>query len=139
MSLACSLMLASEARADCVTPDQASPQSTCVVMERDGVRGVWFSLAEADALRRMKLREPELDLQIRSLEQMRDVQAGRVEQYREASTLRGEALARAEEQLELSLQRNTELEMEVNAWYRSPALWAGVGAAVTVAVVVAAR
>lgn len=36
------------ARADCVLASQATQDSSCVVLARDGQRGVWLSLPEAD-------------------------------------------------------------------------------------------
>lgn len=87
--LVCSLLLVSSglAHAECVTADEATPESTCVVMAREGVRGVWFSLAEAEAIRRMRLELPELRLQVQRLEQLTAVQGERVTLYRESTRL----------------------------------------------------
>ena len=135
--LTCSALLASEARADCVTEAEATPASTCVVMARGEVRGVWFNLSEADGLRRLRLEVPELRLQITSLERAGLLQAERVTLYREASQLRRSALEQSTVQLEASLGREHQLRGELNAWYRAPALWFAVGVVVTVAATVA--
>lgn len=108
-----------------------------MVYTLNGVRGVWFRLDEADGIRRLRLEVPELRLQVQTLEQMAEVQAERVTALREATRLRAEATAQATTQLEASLSREAQLRSEVNAWYRSPALWFAVGVVVTAAAGVA--
>ncbi|MGW8177450.1 MAG: hypothetical protein ACWGQW_01420 [bacterium] len=120
-----------------MTADEATPESTCVVMAREGVRGVWFSLAEAEAIRRMRLELPELRLQVQRLEQLTAVQGERVTLYRESMRLRAEALTTAQQQLEQALEREARLRDRLGAWYRSPALWFAVGSLVTTVAYVA--
>ena len=108
-----------------------------MVMARNGVRGVWFSLAEADAIRRMRLEVPELRLQINRLERMTEVQGERIDLYRNATDLRAEAMRLLQAQLDASLDRETRLRRQMGAWYRSPALWLTVGVLVTTAAYVA--
>ena len=129
LSLACLLLLASDqvAHAECVPAVEATPESTCVVLYRQGIRGVWFSLDEADALRQLRLEVPELRFQLGTLEQLAVVQDERIELYRESARLRAEALTALQEQLELAHQREERLSKYAGAWYRSPVLWFSVG------------
>ncbi|MGD9749360.1 MAG: hypothetical protein AB7W59_00030 [Acidimicrobiia bacterium] len=131
--LACSL----PASAQCVVEAEATPASTCVVMPRAGVRGVWFILEEADRLRRAHLEVPELRLQVERLESLADIEASRAGQYREAAELRLENTRALEGQLEEALRREAAARAEAGAWYREPALWFTLGAVVATAVLVA--
>jgi hypothetical protein len=127
--LACSLLLVSDhvAHAECVIESEATPESTCVVMSRDGVRGVWFSLDEADTLRQLRLEVPELNFQLEVFEQFSAVQDERINLYRDSLQLRTEALSQLQGQLDLSRQREEDLRRQLGAWYRSPVLWFTVG------------
>lgn len=131
------LASASNASAQCLTLAEARPDSTCVVMPREGVRGVWFELAEADRLRRAHLELGELRLQVAAMEQLRVVWATRADQYREAATLRGEAAEVLERQLNEALARTEAARADADAWWRQPALWFGLGAVVAVVVFIA--
>lgn len=132
--LICLLALASSAPAlACDTAAEATTQSDCVVMERAGQRGVWFNLAQADEIRRLRLEVPELRLQITNLERAVDVQTQRVDLYREAGQLRREASEVAQMALNDALARETRLRSELDAWYRSPVFWLVVGVVVTAA------
>lgn len=131
--LVCSL----PASAQCVVETEATPVSTCVVMSRAGVRGVWFTLEEADRLRRVHLEVPELRLQALRLEQLASIETSRAGQYREAAELRQENVTALEAQLEASLEREARARAESGAWYREPALWFALGAVIATAVLVA--
>lgn len=139
--LACLLILAcnvaTQANAQCVTLVEATLESTCVVMPRDGVRGVWFDLATADTLRRAHSLVPELQLQVdrwTSVARLRDAQ---IDDLRAAATLRAEALMIARSELEESLRREQRAREALNKPRRSPLLWAVIGAVVGGATVAA--
>lgn len=131
--LAFSLTLVSDrlATAECVEAQNATPESTCVVMMREGVRGVWFSLGEADNIRRMRLELPELRLQNASLERALRISESRIVAYQEANTLRQEALIALQARFDESLERETQLRQQLGVWYRSPSLWLSVGMVLT--------
>jgi hypothetical protein len=126
------------ARAECVTAAQATPIDTCVVMARDGARGVWFELKVANDLRKYKLEVPELRLQIAKLEGVVALEKTRAEMFKEAADLRAQALKLQEAQVDRSLAAGAKAQEETGAWYRSPILWFAAGILVTGAVVVAA-
>jgi len=131
-----SLLLGSElyaglAHAECVTQAQATPTSTCVVYALNGVPGVWFSLSEADNIRRDRLELPELRLQVSRLERAMELQDRRVEFYREANTELSEAITLLQTQIEQGLTREDRLRRQLLAWYRSPVLWLSAGILVT--------
>lgn len=145
--LLCSAILvcsrASQALA-CDTVVTATPKSTCVVMEREGSRGLWFSLAAADELRRYKLEAPELRLQIRSYEQMARVREVQVKTYLDVIALKDSTIKTAETNMEAftrqareAREAEREARDELNAWYRSPALWAAVGGILVTGIAVA--
>lgn len=133
--LACSV--ASPAKAQCVAEAQATPQSTCVVMARGDVRGVWFTLQEADNLRQAHLEVPQLQLQVQHLTQLADIQTSRMNQYRDAAQLRAETARQLEQQLNDSLRREAQVRASADSWYREPALWFTIGAIVATAVILA--
>jgi hypothetical protein len=109
--------------ADCVIESEATPESTCVVMERNEIRGVWFDLATADTLRRFKLEVFELREQIINSEQMFELQTERLRFFEEISKEHKEAIELIQIELDRSLQREKELKLKSNLWYKSPILW----------------
>lgn len=128
----------------CETVATAKLDSTCVVMQREGRAGVWFALAEADGLRRASLELPELRLQVGALTERSAIRDYQVTTYKEVIALKDSALSTAEARLETfaraareAEEGQKEAEDELGAWYRSPALWAVVGAALVTGVVVA--
>jgi hypothetical protein len=126
------------AQEGCATEAEATAASTCVVMRRGEARGVWFSLEVADVLRREHLEVPELRLQIERWEALDGISTERIALYTEAATLRAEALALAQTQLEEALEREARARAEAGAWYREPVLWFAVGVVLTGAAAVAA-
>lgn len=124
-------------QAECVQASEATSDSTCVVYALNGRRGVWLSLEEAERQRRIRLEVPELRLQVERFTQMDGAQQERISALRESTRLRQQATEQATTQLEASLNREAQLRSEVNAWYRSPALWFAVGVVVTAAAGVA--
>lgn len=135
--------LAPAARA-CDTAATATPESTCVVMEREGARGVWFALETADELRKHKLEVSELRLQIRSYEQMALAREVQVHTYLDVITLKDSAIKTAETNMGAFARQAREAREaeraardELHAWYRSPALWAAVGGILVTGIVAA--
>lgn len=144
LTAACSALAFIPAAQACDTIKTATLKSTCVVMEREGQNGVWFDLATADELRKSKLDVPELQLQISSYEQMALAREFQVSTYLKVIKLKDNALKVAEDNMAVfAKQARTAREDahaamdELDAWYRSPSLWAGIGAAVVTGIVVA--
>jgi len=128
----------------CDTVATATVESTCVVMEREGARGVWFVLETADELRKYKLEVPELRLQIRSYEQMAAAREVQVHTYLDVITLKDSAIKTAEDNMGAFARQAREAREaerkardELGAWYRSPALWAAIGGILVTGIVVA--
>ncbi len=125
----------------CDTLANARLDSTCVVMPREGVQGVWFDVNTAGSLRTAKLEVPELRLQI---EVFQRVEAGRVSEsadLRAALQLMKESLATLEGTISAHVaeaRRTREDAAQARSWYRSPwMLWgAGVASGALLAVVV---
>lgn len=114
---------------------RARPDSPCVVVSRQGVRGVWFRLAEADELRKAKLLVPQLSLQI---QQYSDLDKKRTEQV---TALKGALAARtaANDALKLEVGKAVQAASaaqaeamaareELGRWWRSGFVWLTVGA-----------
>jgi hypothetical protein len=141
------LLLPIKVRAlECVAALHATAQSECVVIERAGVRGIWFQLAVADELRRAKIANSEYQLQVALLEQRAGLRDWQLAQYMDVINLKQEAVTELERGLEaqVSLAREAReaekrAEAELSAWYRQPALWFAAGlvvSSVTMALVV---
>ena len=137
--LAFSLTLVSSqfAAAECVTESEMDEDSTCVVYALNGVRGVWFSLSEADSIRRMRLELPELRSQIQNLEQINRIQEERIQLYIEARNDRQEAMDALQTLLDAAFERETNLRRQLGAWYRAPSLWLSVGLVIASAAYIA--
>jgi hypothetical protein len=112
-------------------------------MAREGSPGVWFSLTKADGLRKYKLEVGELKLQIEGYEQASVIQDRRINAYTEALDLKDSSLDTAKEgmtafasQAREAREGEREAMDELHAWYRSPALWAGIGAGLVTALVI---
>lgn len=127
-------MGAPRARA-CDTAAQAGPESSCVVLDRHGVRGVWFRLAEADELRRSVTLLPELRLQIEKYSQMetslgREVESlrGALDAQRVASTKLAKAVEASQGEARAAQEDAARAREELGRWWRSPLIWLSVGA-----------
>lgn len=126
------------ALAKCWDISDAPLDADCVVMPYGEQRGVWFSLDRADEIRRMKLKQPELELQISELEkitELRDQQVKKLTQANEAQVratdeLKGVNVLLVKEKNQA--ERNLEKEIaKRKAWYRSPYFWFGTGVVTT--------
>jgi len=136
--LACSLFLALCAPLKalaCDTVDTATLKSTCVVMPVQGRPGVWFDLATADELRRLKLEVPELRLQVEKFSLIETRREAQVQALLEAGSLRREAAEMLKASIDASVkdarearQEAADAREELAAWYRSPWLWGVTGA-----------
>ena len=116
----------------CDTPSEATAESTCVVLKRDEIPGVWFNLATADDLRKLKLEMPELRLQVTGLEAKIITRDSQLTDYREVVRLKDVSLATSDKNMKAFSRRARKAEAALDAWYRSPYLWAGIGAVTTV-------
>lgn len=130
----------------CDTIENATLESTCVVMAREGQRGVWFSLSEAERLRKASLIVPELQLQIKKFEQSEIEKNSEISNLREALKLQKESTTTLESTIETYVKETRkakksaqEAHDELDAWYRSwwflTGLGAAIGTGVTLAVV----
>ena len=118
------------ARADCVPVSQATPDSSCVVLARDGQRGVWLSLSEAD---RRSLETEALAAVRVALEKQRTLTSLRESEaklwQRAATERKAQAdAAGAEATAARSDAAKAQAALEASgAWYRSPWVWLGAG------------
>lgn len=121
--------------AACDTVQTATAQSTCVVMPVQGRPGVWFDLATADELRRVKLEVPELRLQLEKFDLIEKQRESQVSALLEANALRRETADMLSASIDVSVkdarearQEAADAREELHAWYRSPWLWGVTGA-----------
>lgn len=128
----------------CDNSSEATPDSACVVLDREGVKGVWFRLDRADELRRVHLEVPELRLQIKGLEQRGAARDFQLKNYREVVQLKQQSIDKAmanmgafAKQAREAREGEQDAMDALHAWYRSPVLWAGIGAGIVVGIVVA--
>lgn len=140
------LLASSVARAECVKDAKATPEDTCVLVNRGDVRGMWFELQTANALRQDKLEVGQLRLQVDVLQHQAAIREFQLEHYKQALDVQTRALQSAktgyEQAVKMAMieeQNARSLQRELDAWYREPSLWAAVGAAAVGALVVALR
>lgn len=126
---------ASRARA-CDEPDKARPESTCVSMQRLGVKGVWFRLAESQALLDGLKLVPRLTVQLddyRKLDVARakEVAAlrGAIDAERAANAKLTAAVAVSEREASAATAEAVAAREELGRWWRSPFAWLAIGAA----------
>lgn len=133
--LACTICLGSNARADeCVDTQHATADSTCVLQD-DG-RHVVLSLALADQWTKLATAVPGLREQVARYEQLTaalkveasEATAAAAARRTEADE-RQKALAVVQAYAVAQAKQIAESEASASAWYRSPWLWFGVGAA----------
>lgn len=147
--LICLAVLASNGCGDvafaCETEATAKPDSDCVVVARAGSRGVWFSLATADQLRKNAELLPQLQLQLKSYAELAQIRDQQVAALKDADALRKDVsakLLRTNEVLARDATRARDerdaAREELGRWYRSPFLWTGVGVVATVGAIFAA-
>jgi hypothetical protein len=140
-TLACSAVVlvagavsAPRARA-CETATSARPDSECVVLDRQGAKGVWFQLALANQLRTSHQLVSELRLQAEKYSELDKKRTEEVEALRGALTLRQVAGEQLKAELELQTKEARAATEEAIAaredldrWWRSPIVWLAVGA-----------
>lgn len=139
LTLACSLiagLCAPLTAFGCDTVETSTLKSTCVVMEREGHRGVWFSLDRAQVLRAGSLELPQLRLQIETYERLEGKRAGQVTQLTAANTERKAAMAFLQSTIVAHVadtrrarEDAARAREELDRWYRSPWVWFGAGIA----------
>jgi citrate lyase gamma subunit len=105
------------------------------VLDRQGVKGVWFRLAEANELRVAVRLIPELNLQIQKCSELDKKHGDEVEALRGALTLRqlsnDELKVEVEKAVKAALEAQDEAAAareELGRWWRSPIVWLTVGA-----------
>jgi outer membrane murein-binding lipoprotein Lpp len=119
----------------CETTTTARPDSTCVVLDRQGAKGVWFQLALADELRTSHQLIPELRLQLEKYSEADRKQTDEVAALRGALTLRQLATDQLKAEVDAATKEAraaqddaTAARQELDRWWRSPFLWLSVGA-----------
>jgi hypothetical protein len=119
----------------CDEAAKARPDSSCVVLDRQGVKGVWFRLDEANELRNAVRLIPELNLQIQKYSDLDKKHSDEVEALRGALTLRQLANDELKAEVAKAVQTAREAQDEAAAaredlgrWWRSPIVWLSVGA-----------
>jgi len=125
----------------CDVYDKRTPDSSCVVMKVDGRQGAWFDLKTADGIRLLKLEYPQLKQAIKDYERLQALRDYQVKQYQDAwalsldisNSLLDEQAVYVK-QARLARQARDDAVAELNAWYRSPVLWAGGGVVITLGV-----
>lgn len=123
-----------QARA-CDEAAKARADSSCVVMARQGVAGVWFRLMEANELRKAVLLVPELSLQIQTFSELDKARAAEVAALKGALTLREQAGVALKVEVEKAVVAANAAQAdavaareELGRWWRSPVVWLSVGA-----------
>lgn len=112
----------------CTTFAEATESSTCVVMRRGNIRGVWLTLERSEMLRKEHLALPELQhqLELRQKELEKALEASKL--YKAAADKRADIQVTLEKQLKESQLSESKAIERADAWWRSPLLWLGVGA-----------
>jgi hypothetical protein len=143
-TLAFSTCTAIPVYASCETEATAKPDSDCVVLSFQNKRGVWFELNKADELRKASLEVGELRLQIKDHELRAVTRDYQVQTYRDVIKLKSASLDEAKKSMVAFVRQTREARKEasdareeLHAWYRSPVLYMGIGAAVVTTIVVA--
>jgi len=128
------------ASAKCYEISEAPLDADCVVMSHGSQRGVWFRLDKADELRKLKLKQPELELQVFELEKIVTLRTQQVKELSQAMDSQSSALATMKVTNNLLVKQKNQTDRDLKAeiekrqaWYRSPYLWFGVGVATTLA------
>lgn len=123
------------ARASCDKEANARPDSTCVLMARQGVKGMWFRLAEANELRKMSLTTEQLSLQIQQYSDLDKARAREVAALNGALASRAAAndalkaeVAKAVQAASAAQADATAARKELDQWWRSGFVWLAVGA-----------
>jgi len=132
--LVCFLMLVSSAlpaRAEdtCKLVTDATLDTPCVVFYFRERRGLWFSEAKANELRRAWLLVPELQAQLAKhaeIDAIYDRELGTQRAIVESQRLELDKVSQA---LVVSESRADRFAHERDSWYRSPILWTAVGVA----------
>lgn len=120
----------------CDKEANARPESTCVSMQRLGVKGVWFRLAESQALLDGLKLVPELTVQLddyRKLDVARakEVAAlrGALDAEKAANAKLTAAVVASEREASAATADAVAAREELGRWWRSPFAWLAIGAA----------
>jgi hypothetical protein len=107
-----------------------------VQLEHEGQPGFWFAMPVTRCILRYVLKLETLQVRVGLLEQRLTIRDEQVGLLREALSLSIDAEERALGALEAAERRRREAEERLDAWWRSPYLWVGVGIVVGVGTVV---
>lgn len=127
---------ASRARAACTEAALAKPDASCVALRWQGVKGVWFRLAESQELLNGIKLLPTLTLQRDTYTKMeaarvKEVAAlrGALDAERAANAKLTAAVVASEKEASAATADATQAREELGRWWRSPIVWLAVGAA----------
>lgn len=127
------------AGAECFEQAKAPAGADCVVMTRGEERGVWFSLKAAIELQQSHLKIPEMVALVTQLETVNTLQGEEIDLHRRALTEHETLKNSLQVQASDAIRRANRMETELDAWYRSPWLWLGIGVGATLAIGVTAK
>jgi hypothetical protein len=125
------LVFSFPAFAECVTQENSNQDSTCVVTELNGVRGIWFNLEESEKIRHDRLELHEVHLQLEHLERLVVLQEQRIEFYLEIINQKNISFDLLSIELDELLNRHNKLKISSGKWYRNPIFWFSAGVVVT--------
>ena len=110
-------------------PLQAVAQETeeAIVLDVDGVEGIWMPTAMSQRVRLDAALVPHLRLKIEKLETKLDIRQERLESAKESFATAEKAKNQAILATKEAMNHSTSLEKELDAWYRKPGFLIGVG------------
>lgn len=123
----------------CDALQNATGQSTCVIMPFSGQTGAWFTLGVADELRTAHDLVPNLRMQLRSYDDLVGSYKRQVSNLTFVMDARGETIEDLQKALAKETKRANDAELRANPWYTNPILWGIVGIAAGISLTVAVR
>jgi hypothetical protein len=143
----CALSVANQARAeDCPTESKATPASTCVVMRRGEVRGIFLSLPTFTTVKQAALDGQDAKVENAKLQEalrLRDnqvlLQQQAIAEQKAANQKLDEALSGQTTQTEKVAKERDEAIAQRDSPWRSPILWTGVGVGATILTIIVAQ
>jgi hypothetical protein len=125
------LLLTASARCEELAP----VENRRAIIEHDGESGIWFRLDVARTMLADLEELPLIRLELESFAERLTIRDGQVERLRASVELAQEGERVAVEALQSALYAREETVRAYDVWWRSPALWAVVGAVVAAGVV----
>lgn len=130
LAILCSLLLGARPAValdlKCDTAIEETPDSQCVVMNRQGMRGVWFELGVANELRRNTRLLDGLQLQLNKYSMITALAEKEASVCREQVAVLESTRLKLEKQVELATSDARKAREELASgrrWYTSPIFW----------------